>query len=340
MDGFDHYGTGYVGSRISKKWGAVGSTPQVLASGRNSTNALFTDNAGEYLTMSIDDYSTLILGFAFYPSAQLENTASPIVSFLDTVSYYQVNVYTWGDRTIMLRTGGTSSSTGTLLGYTDICLIAQAWNYLEFKVTFHDTSGIVEVRHNGVEVFNQTSLDTSATGNAYSNGIRFGRATDPPSYFDDLYLCDDSGTLNNDFLGDCKVETLLPDGAGNYSQWTPTGEASNYLTVDDTTPDDDSTYVSVSGTNLKDTYTMDNLQTAVGTIYGVQSNIYARKDDAGTLGIQPLFRISSTDYTISGENLSDSYNYLTKIREKSPATDTAWTITEVNSLEFGFNKDV
>ena len=39
---------------------------------------------------------------------------------------------------------------------------------------------------------------------------------------DDLYICDGTGSApHNTFLGDCRVDTLLPTADGTAQQWTP-----------------------------------------------------------------------------------------------------------------------
>jgi hypothetical protein len=67
----------------------------------------------------------------------------------------------------------------------------------------------------------------------------------------------------------------------------------------------------------------------------VEHWIYARKDDAGTRKVAPLFRISSTDYVGSDDTLSTSYQYFGQIYENSPATSAAWSISEINNAEIG-----
>ena len=49
--------------------------------------------------------------------------------------------------------------------------------------------------------------------------------------------------VNNNFLGNNKIVAMLPASAGDSSDWTPTGSANHYATVNENPPDDDTTYV-------------------------------------------------------------------------------------------------
>jgi hypothetical protein len=46
----------------------------------------------------------------------------------------------------------------------------------------------------------------------------WGRGSD--NAIDDLYVCDSTGSTNNTFLGDVRVDTVRPIGAGNYSEFS------------------------------------------------------------------------------------------------------------------------
>jgi hypothetical protein len=78
------------------------------------------------------------------------------------------------------------------------------------------------------------------------------------AWIDDLYVCDGSGSVNNDFLGECRVLTLLPsDGNGSNNDFdTSAGgsPADHGAMVNDTTPNDDTDYVSSSTVDHVDSW--------------------------------------------------------------------------------------
>ena len=99
--------------------------------------------------------------------------------------------------------------------------------------------------------------------------------------FDDLYVCDSAGSTNNGFLGDCRIDTIYPSGAGNYTQFTPS-TGSNYTCVDETAPNT-TDYVDGATVGDRDSYALGNLSALSSqTVYGVQVNAAILKDDAGS----------------------------------------------------------
>jgi len=164
-------------------------------------------------------------------------------------------------------------------------------------------------------------------GLAYPVGAVYQRAN-----WDDLYLTD-----STDFLGDCRVECLIPSGNGNSSQWVGSDATStdNYLLVDETSLDGDTTYVEADSVGDKDTYAMDDLETAAGTVYAVQTILAQRKTDAGSRQVAPVLRHSGTDYDGTSVSVGDTYAFGIEIEEQNPGTSSAWSIADVNAIEFG-----
>lgn len=327
MDGFDHYDDADILQKWTNKGGAGFTYWYIEAGGRTDRCLRLSASSAVWVYKNISPGSaTITAGFAFRA---------------ETVDESQ-NFFTFrysGTSEMGLRVAGGYMRLyrgGTLVDTGSATIIAETWNHIVFEVYSHDSSGTAKVWING-ELDINFSGDTRVSGTP-DNIYLYASVNNDTSY-DDMYILDNTGSINNSSLGDCKIETLYPDGAGNYSQWSPTGGASNYLCVDDAQPDDDSTYVATSGTDFKDSYTMDDLATAQGTIYAVQSCVFVKKDDAATVTIDPMFRISSTDYQVSGVGLTTDYTYGFNLLQRSPATDGLWTVSEVNSLEFGYNKN-
>lgn len=224
---------------------------------------------------------------------------------------------------------------GTLLGSSaaGIFLINQ-WIYIEAKVTIDNTVGVVELRVNGgtSPVLNLTGQDTQNTSNAFTNRYFY-----QDSFIDDHYLCDTTGAVNNNFLGDVKIETLYVNGAGNSTQFTPS-TGSNFQNVDETqTSNGDTDYNFSNTVGHKDTFTMTNLLTTSGNIFGVQSHINTRKDDVGTREITTLIRNGTTETPGATFPLSTSYlQHDSAIYETNPDTSVAWTVSDVNNMEAGY----
>lgn len=227
---------------------------------------------------------------------------------------------------------------GTVLGTGTTQLSnASGFFYIEVRLKCHDTLGEVEVRVNGVTEILVTGADTRNGGTDVVNTPTWvcsaGLAV--TFCFDDLYICDTTGTENNDFLGDIKVETVRPTGAGNSTQFTPSA-GSNWQNVDEATYDSDTTYNASSTAGHKDTFAMANLSTVAGTVKGVQVVNVWRKDDAGTRTAKSVVRVGSTDYEGAEVALGSSYSVGREVIELNPATGLPWTIADVNALEAGY----
>jgi hypothetical protein len=69
-------------------------------------------------------------------------------------------------------------------------------------------------------------------------------------------------------------------------------------------------------------------------VFGVQILPYAKKTDAGTRSIKTIARLSATEVDGPEQFLASAYGYLSDIREAKPGGG-AWTISDVNSAEFG-----
>jgi len=221
---------------------------------------------------------------------------------------------------------------GTLLGTGVATLVAGAWYYIEIKLVVSATVGSVELRINGSSTPDilATGLNTGTTN---VDGIRLGGDYSGYHDHDDLYLVDTSGSApTNTFLGEVKIETIRPTSDGTNTAWV-----NGYANVDDSTShDDDSTIISSFTPGEKETYGLADLATATGTVFAVQTNLVARKDNAGAKTIAPVIRTGGTDYdgtTTAG--LSSSYLDYRQLYDRVDPSGADWTIATVNAMEAG-----
>jgi hypothetical protein len=219
--------------------------------------------------------------------------------------------------------------------YASTPILQDVWYYLEVKVTIGDApDGVASLRINGVAELTQTGLDTRNAGNATANIVKMGGWAAATTYLDDLYICDGTGAANNDYLGDIKVECLLPSADGATVDWTASAGA-DYTTVDEALQNSDTDYISSSTANQVDTFAMGNLATTAGTIKGVQYLLMARKDDAGSRSVAPVARPVSTDRVGATVSVADTYAYVREIAELNPEDTAAWEIADINGMEYG-----
>jgi hypothetical protein len=261
-----------------------------------------------------------------------------IVAFGETTSTWHVYLRYTGATGLFAvhHSGGTQLCISS--GHAPFALDDSA--YLELKVTVHDSTGSVELRLNGAVVATATNVDTRNAGSALPTYLHLGQVTAQSASsgiaIDDMYLCDDVGSApTNTFLGDVRVATLRPSGAGNSTQFVPSA-GSNYQNVDETLVDGDTTYNAESTVSDKDTFAMGDMPEAVDAIFGTMQLVYWRKDDAGPRSGRQVVRSGGTDYEGSTVIMLDSYKFDEQIRVVDPATAVAWTESGVNAIEAGY----
>ena len=328
MDGFDHYGTG---ANVVKKWDSFGNNLGVNTTLKRTGIAaitLYVDNLTKILTPAGDVF---IVGFAL--NMPVLGTANNLIRFQEGTGLTHVAIDINSSGYLVVKRNATVLATAT----THI-ITPGSWFYLEFKVVIHDTIGSVAVRVDTIApTFSAslTGIDTreGATG-IVDRIVLNGSFTNPYGTVDDLYVCDDSGSTNNDFLGICVVETLLPQtGAGAHQDFTQSSGSDQGAMVDEATPDDDTTYNTSATVGDQESYNYPSLS-LTGSILGVQTDLYARKTDAGSRTIAPIVRTASTTTPGTAVAPLTTYRYFSQVWETKPAGG-AWTEADINALEVG-----
>ena len=296
-------------------------------------------NGGQALHMSTNNQcyltgfgtpTTFVFGFA--------------LRFSGTSSFNgdMIRFYSLGSEQLVLRiiTGGKiflDRSTINLDDSAGFSLNLQSWHYLEFKATIDNSVGAYELKVDGVTVMSDTGVDTQTSANAEIDVIQLVRNSSQSEEYDDMYLLDDQGLDNNDFIGDVEIQTQFPDGDGNQNDFTPDSGLNNWEMVDDgNTPDDDSTFNSSSTLNHAELYTMEAMVGTFDTVFALQVRNHLRKENAGLRTGRALIR-SNTDQSEGAiRGISTEYRYFDEIYENDPQGGGAWTETRLNALETGF----
>lgn len=327
IDGFDHYATG----DITEKWNTKEGTCAISAgNGRRSSDALLITSQMEYVSFSTSERSTFIVGLAIKVTENPSSFATNLIAFR-YVGYTQVVLLLETDLSLSVARGSSSrlatSTSGLQLG---------VWHYVEFKATIDNTSGSYTVRVDGTVVLSGTGADTQySSSSSVANSIAIGQsyAGFVEFYIDDVYILNTDGSPN-DFLGDCRVDYLLPGANGATNDFTASA-GSNYQCVDDADPDDDSTYVSSSTVGHVDLYAFGDISHTPDTIHGVQVLMSAKADDAGDRSIAEVCRSGGTNYSGTSQTLGTDYRYFRQILTTDPDTGSAWGKTGLNAAQFG-----
>lgn len=120
----------------------------------------------------------------------------------------------------------------------------------------------------------------------------------------------------------------------NHVTWTCLGAESAYLLVSENPEDGDSSYLSDSTVNDQSRYTFPSISGA--SVKAVMVYLCARKDDSATRSLRAVAKSGST----VGDNGSDfamssSYQNFAGLFETDPNTSAPWSVSAVNSAEFG-----
>lgn len=332
MDGFDHYNNA---TNIARKWDA-GSTLFGSVAGRFGGNAITQTNNGTGATVTLTSQATRTVGLAWQTNS-LSNAITIVI--LQDSGTNQVD--------LRMTTAGQLQVTrnGTVLGISasGSPLAVNTWYYIEFQATIDPTVGAYTVRvtMGGVTTtwISGTGQNTRNTANSSSNQVRIVSSTSTTETYDDLYVLNSSGSVNNTFLGESRIFTSLPTGDdATYKQWTPSAGTNHYANVNQNPPDDDTTYNSSTTPGQIDLFTFPAIS-PTGPVTAVQVVLCERKDDVGARTTAVEYRSSGGTNYVGVNNFSPGSSYLMdrQIYETDPATSAAWTVSGVNGGEFGIN---
>jgi hypothetical protein len=233
------------------------------------------------------------------------------------------------------------------------------WNYVEFKATASYTTGSFYIYVNGVEVaavedvrtvpfiygddpddpaflapatFTQVALVFNSTSN---NGSA--------AAFDDFYIFDDTGSTNNDVIGDVQVDLILPDGVGAASDSTIEGSAPAASRWESARVADGATaFVRLAAVDEEDSYTFEDLPYETADVFGVQVVTVARKSDSGPARLALTNRVGSGEIDAAPDLLPPSAGDIfgTQHAALDASAEGAWTLERVQDSEFGVRRQI
>jgi len=333
IEGFEGMGTTLTGPPspvgiLGRKYPSVfdESTMNIVA-GR-SGYALQIDTSIAYMfSPNLTTDATMIFGCAIkmvtLPATSHEST---LVSLVDG-SNIGINLRVQPDGTIDVY------KLNTLVGSTVLAMSQNTWYYLELKVLVAaSATGTIDLVMNEATWFQVSSMVTQVTPNAWHSGFRLGDV-DAVAHYDDIYVLDGTGSINNDILGPRKVVAIHPDAAGDDTDWTPDA-GDNYDRVNEVELDEDTTYVETDTPGDQDLYNY-GPTVNLSEITGIQIVVDA-KVTTGSMELQTVTKSGTTEDTDShGTIVSTSYGSHSTIEELNPDTSLPWTPGEIDAAQFG-----
>lgn len=219
---------------------------------------------------------------------------------------------------------------------------ANTWYYIEISLA-KATNWVVTVRVNNSIVVSNSTVSLASGGVAAIQSIYLqGAGTGMALTLDDLYFCDSSGTVNNNFLGDCYVRTMLPIGNGASSQFTNSaGTSVNNFSYVDEQDSSSVDYVSATATGLEDLYTiLDGTHPIPNdyVIHAIQGLVYAGKSDTGTppnLSYTGKGAVGTVRKDAVNLNLGTGYTSQNSTIQTTDPDGNALTPATVNNMQIG-----
>lgn len=329
MEGFEIDGGN--STALDRKY-ATATSASGSTTGRLHGSAASIANNFELRTRTLaSPTSTVVLGFGW------KDTNSGT-----TAEDFQFNIMSDTDVQLTLVNVTVSSTTyrwdlyrgATLLG-SSAAYSTLNWHYFELTATIHQTTGSYEFRANETLDFQDVGpVNTADSGAANWDTLEMVNTTaDGNMAIDDIYVLDNSGSVNNSFLGDSVIEGRLPTSDSTPLDWTPSSGANHWELVDDTS---DSTYVSSGTATDKEMFGFDALSFITGTIHGVLQMATVGLDALGTRTVRHLSTSGAT--TTNGvSQVIETTGFITvyDIIELDPNTAAGWTLSGLNSATFG-----
>lgn len=222
------------------------------------------------------------------------------------------------------------SATGTILGVSNAAVAFNTWNIIQIHLRYGEY-GLVEAKLEN-DLFCNYGGDTRISGASGAAGVKlFSISGGTCDCYDDIIVNDTTGDVNNSWPNGASVHRLVPNGSGQYTQWTPSS-GQNWDCLDET-PMSSSDYVYSLNPGDKDAYEFTNTSlTGVGGVilryFGYQiGNPPVKK-------VKPLIRLDGTDYIGEALTLPFTSFPIWKCYDKAP-DGSAWDQTKVNALQAG-----
>lgn len=298
----------------------------------HGTSGQLNTTSGRLRTRSLGSPTgTCIIGFAF------QSTESGSAS-----EGMKVVILNGASEQIRMETVEVTSTTFRWDIYRGATLLASSssfstlnWHYFELEVVVDTSVGSYELRRNETLDISDAGVNTADSGSANWDTVDFQNFNGSDAVrLDDVYICDSTGTLNNDFLGDSVVEGRLPTGDGATTDWTPSTGAVHWDLLDDTT---DATNVTSNNAGDIDYLTFDSLSFITGTVHGAMACMSVALDALGTRTVR-LKALSGASTGDGSSQVVESTDYaiLFDVFETDPNTSSAWAISDLNNASFGF----
>lgn len=231
MDGFDHYGAGDVGlnNMLDGSWAQVQPTGSGLGPGVPSWGSRTgflslqggISSATYRYVLLPSAQNEIFLSFGYsVPSLPTANLSNCIVNFCTSGNAVFARLWCQADGSIVL----TDASNTVLASSNGPIIVPSNWHF--FEMDFNANGGDFTLRVDDPTASNTPLI--MATGLSFTSStvgqlqlISTTSGASSHQWLDDFFVRSTAGTINNSWLGDRQIATLLVDGDTPTAGWTP-----------------------------------------------------------------------------------------------------------------------
>lgn len=335
----------------------------LTASGRFAdTTAIAPDSGGtgglySGFLRTVNASGALRIAFDFYHIAYSADYSLLAVVPTTSTSYFS-SVAANAKTLLTVHTNRALNRIAVSLGGTTLTLVGNTqlqnyeWYHVEVEFKPAASGGVLKVWVNDIE---QTDITSGHSGNTLRGDATvtsqmwfyFGspRQTTTWPYLSSLMVWDDSGTSDDltGYMGDFTPIKLLPTGNGSHNDSTVTGAGTRWEAVADS---DAATYISFDATDQYDLFDVTTLSISTGTIRAVvvlADGFLGGNGEAYLKGVCKSGAVTEESTVVSSAlttNPGASRAVLSAAFPVDPNTGVAWTVSGINSAEFGVKSSI
>lgn len=337
IEGFETHSSS---DQLQRKYASSSGTFS-FTSGRVFGTAATASTSPVFVTPSLGLENTWVLGFGVRVTNNSFSAGTPQGLYLEkgTEEQFHVEPFTTSSGfQLKLMRGATQVAISSLYPFN-------AWQYIELKVTARTgANGAYEMRVNGVIDVSGTGVNLANEGTDGADILALRFAVSAGSFhMDDMYLLDDTGSVNNDFLSPTIVEAVTMTGTGSSNDFAnDSGGASsdNYMQVDDgNTPTDSGAGGTVSSDSNgdKDLYAGSDLTQITGNVHAVMIHAQAAMAAAGSRTAKFKYRDPDTTEADGDSFVVDAtaFDEFSDVLDLNPASGLAWDVSDIDDGQYG-----
>jgi len=335
QDGFDSYATA---ADLSTEYGSVGADTLISATGGRYGGPCLVGAGGAgshtaYVSKTLSGTQTEIwTGFA---ASQSDNQQHVIFSAFSLNGGINPEVSLWYNPLIGVFTAAIGQGNGNVIASGTCTMGQEVYHWIEIHLNINPTVGIFELWVDDQQII-MFAGNTASFGGTSIAALMLGGGNSLQALWDDWYILNLLGTVNNSRLGDSRIETLLASADAGPNQGIPSNGTSHFAMIDEVDIDYNLSFLALPNTvGLKEVFDFNPMVTTPANIWAVRVINVVEKTDgavcngaayiesATVVGVGPDVPVLTTYFSVAG------------IFETDPATGQPWAYPAVNAINAG-----